>query len=186
MIAKTMQLGPKIIIVGSGGAGKSTLARQLGEVTGLPVIHLDAHYWQPGWVETPREEWVRINEGLVAGERWIIDGNYGGTMAMRVAAAQTIIFLDLPPIICLWRVLKRRVMYHGKTRPDLNEGCVEKIDWEFLKWICIDYPRNTRKRLLERLAQHRDEKQIIILRSPGEVALFMRTVASREIIPSPA
>ncbi len=173
-----MTLGKRIMIIGSGGAGKSTLARQLGEILGLPVIHLDRHFWRPGWVETPRDEWPATVDRLASGARWIIDGNYGGTISRRIAVAQTIIFLDLPAPLCLWRVLKRRVRYHGKTRPDLTPGCPEKIDLEFIKWVCYDYPSKNRPRLLALLDDCRDEKQVIELRSPRAVRRFLAEVVN--------
>jgi adenylate kinase family enzyme len=67
----------RVAVVGSGGSGKSTLADRLGELTGLPVTHLDRLYWQPGWVATDDDRWRQLQAGLVAGERWIVDGNYG-------------------------------------------------------------------------------------------------------------
>lgn len=167
-----MHIGNRIIIIGCGGAGKSTLARRLGEELGLPVIHLDAEFWHPGWVETPKDEWLRTVEALVQRDRWIMDGNYGGTMDARIAAATTVIFLDFPIYLCAYRVVTRQLQYHGKTRPDMSPGCPEKIDAAFLKWICYDFPRSTRKRILQRLAQCAD-KQIITLRSPSEVARFV-------------
>jgi len=94
----------KIAVIGSPGAGKSTLARQLGQVLGSEVFHLDAFYWKPGWVETPKEEWVEIQKKLVTKDSWIIDGNYGSTIEIRLQAAEVIIFLDLPRSVCLWRV----------------------------------------------------------------------------------
>jgi len=66
----------RIAVVGSGGAGKSTFATELGRRLGLPVIHLDEHYWQPGWVATPAEQWQDRQRGLVAYDCWIVDGNY--------------------------------------------------------------------------------------------------------------
>ena len=86
----------RIVVVGPGGAGKSVLARKMGERLGLPVIHLDALYWRPGWVQTPKDEWKAKVRELLSGERWIIDGNYGGTAGLRMAAADTIVLLDFP------------------------------------------------------------------------------------------
>lgn len=168
-----MQLGNRIIIIGCGGAGKSTLARRLGETLGLPVIHLDAEYWQPGWVETPKDEWRHTVETLVQGECWIMDGNFGGTMDLRIAAATTIILLDFPAYLCAYRVITRRLRYWGTTRPDMGPGCPEKLDWEFLKWICVDFPRRSRTHILQRLAQCAAEKQVITLCSPRAVRDFV-------------
>ena len=77
------------------------LARQIGAIAGLPVIHLDHHYWSPGWVPTPDDEWVVRQRELLAGERWVVDGNYGGTLELRAELADTIVFLDLPRRVCL-------------------------------------------------------------------------------------
>ena len=113
-----LQSTPRIAIVGCPGSGKSTLARQLAEKTGHPLIHLDYHHWGPGWVSMPRNEFTALQEEWVKGERWIIDGFYGGTLELRYCAADLVIFLDLPRWLCLWRVIKRR----GTPRPDLRSG----------------------------------------------------------------
>ncbi len=165
----------KIIIVGCGGSGKSTLARKLGEMTKIPVFHLDALYWKPGWVPTPREEWHARQKVLVNQDQWIIDGNYGGTIDIRMAEADTIIFLDLPRWIAMYRVLKRRLQYHHKARPDMNAGCPEKLDWEFIGWVWR-YNKDIRPGILQKLKTVIDEKTTIILRTPNEVRRFVAQV----------
>jgi adenylate kinase family enzyme len=75
----------RVLVIGSGGAGKSTFATRLAQLTGLPLFHLDALYWKPGWVETPKEVWSRTMGQLIAGARWVMDGNYGGTLEQRLA-----------------------------------------------------------------------------------------------------
>lgn len=170
-----MHPGQRIMIIGCGGAGKSTLARRLGEITGLPVIHLDAEHWQPGWVVTPKEEWRRKVEALVRRDRWIIDGNYGGTLPIRMAAAETIIVLDYPWWLCLWRVGLRIVQYRGHSRPDIGPGCPERIDWQFIKWI-LDFPRTTRLKIYALLEEYREGKQILIHRSPGETRRWLVSI----------
>ncbi|MEO1448559.1 MAG: hypothetical protein AAFV07_03475, partial [Bacteroidota bacterium] len=97
----------RIMLIGCGGAGKSTLSRKLHALTGLPLIHLDRHYFGPGWNAMSPEPWTWKVRELVAGERWIIDGNYGGTMDIRLEAADTIIFMNRSSWICVTRILKR-------------------------------------------------------------------------------
>lgn len=125
----------RVLVIGSPGAGKSTFARALAIRAGLPLIHLDAHYHLPGWIEPPEAMWQERLRDLVAGDRWIIDGNYGGSMAMRLARADTVIWLDYPTLVCLGRVLRRWTVYRGRTRPDVPEGCPERLDPEFLLYV---------------------------------------------------
>ncbi|MEW9676322.1 DNA topology modulation protein [Lentibacillus sp. L22] len=162
----------KIILIGSGGSGKSTLARQLGAKLNLKVYHLDALFWKPNWVGVPRNEQRGIQNELVKNEKWIIDGNYGGTMDIRLNAADTIIFLDVHRTICVYRAFKRMLQYRNKTRPDMGEGCEERFDFGFLKWIW-NYPKAKRPEVLKKLEQFSTEKQIIILRSPKQIQKFL-------------
>src|SRR5262245_11527403 len=104
----------RVLVIGSGGAGKSTFATRLGAATGLPVVHLDARYWRPGWVPTPKQEWTRAIDEISARDAWIMDGNYGGTLDRRLAACDTVLFLDLPRVVCLRRVLWRSLRYWGR------------------------------------------------------------------------
>ena len=162
----------KIIVIGSGGAGKSTFSRRLGERLGLPVIHLDQLYWRPNWVEPPKEEWAETIRELLNGDSWIMDGNYGGTREMRLQACDAVIFLDLPRYVCLYRVLKRAFQYRGKTRPDMADGCNEKIDLEFALWVW-NYPNSSGRKLLAELSEI-SEKKIVVLRSTHEVEAFLQ------------
>jgi len=142
----------RILLIGPSGAGKSTLARRLAEGLGLPLIHLDALYWQPGWVETPKDAWRQTLATRLRGEAWVMDGNYGGTLDLRLAACDTVILLDLPPWQCLWRVVRRRVRHRGIARPDMTPGCPERLDWAFLAWIAtwrLRRARNVRRRLAD-------------------------------------
>ena len=171
----------RVLIVGSSGAGKTTLATQLAGPLGLPVIHLDAHFWQPGWAETPRDIWrARVKE-LLERDRWIMDGNYGSTLAERARAADTIILLAFSRVRCLYNVFKRAMRYRGRARPDLNPGCPEHLpDWDFIRWIWT-YPDAELPTVLEVLAAHEKDKRIIVLRSRAEVERFLATVNARPI-----
>ncbi len=168
----------RIAIIGSSGAGKSTFARQLSMLLALPVIHLDTLFWQPGWIPTPSDEWDAIQKQFVQQETWIMDGNYSSTLDIRLAAADTIIFLDFPMLLCLYRALKRRFQYAGKSRPDMNEGCPERIDWGHLKWIW-NYPRDGRVRAVQKIQKYSTGRQIIILRSPRQVKQFLQELSKK-------
>lgn len=168
----------RILVIGSGGAGKSTLARELGERLRLPVIHLDTYYWQAGWIETPKDEWSTRVSGLLAGDAWVMDGNYSGTFDIRMAAADTVIFLDLPRRVCLWRVIRRRVRFHRRARPDMHPANEEQLTWEFIQWIWT-YPARRRQSVLERLRALGPGKRVVILRSSAEVKGFVTGVGQR-------
>ena len=104
-------MAERILVIGSPGSGKSTLARQLGERTGLPVHHLDQLYWRPGWVEPDAKTRRAQVRALAAGPGWIIDGTYAGTLPVRLATADKVVLLDLSPLRCFWRVI-RRILGH--------------------------------------------------------------------------
>lgn len=125
----------RVLIIGCGGAGKSTLARQLGEKLNIPVVHLDKLFWKPGWVESSKEE---IDEKIrmeMAKPQWIMDGNYNRTLPQRVQYCDTVIYLDFSRFACIRGVLKRVITTYGTVRPDMGEGCPERFDLEFLKWV---------------------------------------------------
>ncbi|PEI83975.1 DNA topology modulation protein [Bacillus toyonensis] len=163
----------KIILIGSGGSGKSTLAKQLGNKLNIKVHHLDALFWKANWEGVPREEQRKVQKNLIKEEKWIIDGNYGGTMDLRLNAADTIIFLDIHRTICVYRAFKRIVQYRNKTRPDMGAGCEERLDLQFFKWIW-EYPNKKKPAILKRLDQLSKGKEVIILKSPNEVKRFLK------------
>lgn len=157
----------KVAIIGSCGAGKSTLAVNLGKKLNLPVIHLDAYYWQSGWQETDASQWLEIQQELIKGNSWIIDGNYGNTMGIRLAAADTVIWLDFNRYLCLWRVCKRYLKYPGKTRPDMGVNCPERLNRDFIQYVW-NFPRVHRSKIIDKLANYQ-HKQIIMLHNPHQV-----------------
>jgi adenylate kinase family enzyme len=162
----------RILIIGSGGAGKSTFARQLGEILALPVIHLDQLYWKAGWEKPTKEAWAATVDELVARPEWIMDGNFGGTLPQRLKRADAVILLDIPRWICLWRVLKRFVKYRGRHRPDMTPGCHERFDWEFIRWIW-NYPRKSKPAKLALLSATSPDQRVVILLSTREARRFL-------------
>lgn len=163
----------RIMVVGSGGSGKSTFSRQLGAILGLPVVHLDAHYWRAGWEPTPAEQWTSRMRELASAPQWIIDGNYGGTIDIRVSRCDTVIFLDLPRLVCVWRVLLRQLRFRGRTRPDMAPGCPERLTWEFVEWIWT-YPVRHRRTILDSLRKVRPDQRAVVLTSGSAVKKFLR------------
>ena len=124
----------------------------------------------------PDPEWDRLIAGLIARETWIMDGNYGRTIAPRMAAADTIIFLDLPRLVCLWRIVRRQIRYAGRSRPDMAAGCTERLDWKFVRWV-LTYPEQRRPDMMRRLDAVKGAKQVVILRSRRQVDEFLASVA---------
>lgn len=116
----------RIVIMGPPGSGKSTLARRLGVRHGLPVFHLDQAYWRPGWVEASADAFRAEVGRLAALPAWVIEGNYTGTIAPRFAAADTVIYLDAPTMLCVLRIVRRTAADHGQVRVDGPPGCAER------------------------------------------------------------
>ncbi|TSB45485.1 topology modulation protein [Alkalicoccobacillus porphyridii] len=169
----------RIMVIGSSaGAGKSTFARSLSKQLDIPVYHLDTLYWKPGWVEEDKEAFRSKQEGIVQADNWIIEGNYSSTFYIRVNRADTIISVHQPLWLCLYRVFKRRVMYHGKSRPDLTHGCNEKIDMAFLLFILKTYRsrKKKHKELIHTFKQANQERSVYVLSGTKEINSFLNTL----------
>lgn len=154
----------KILIVGSCGAGKSSLSKRLSEAMTLPLISLDQCYWLPGWVRPERELWRAQVTDIIQQEKWIIDGNYQSTFDLRFPASDVVVFLDFNRWVCLWGIIKRRVL---KNRVDPLEACGEKITPDLLKWVLWDHGREGRQAIFTALAEH--QKKAVILKSRREL-----------------
>ena len=162
----------RIMIIGCGGSGKSTLARQLGEKLNLPVVHLDKLFWKPGWVESAKEEIdAKIMEELCK-PQWIMDGNYNRTLPRRLRYCDTVIYLDFSRFACLMGVAKRIITTYGKVRPDMGEGCPERFDLDFLKWVW-NFNKNKREEYY-RLLNETEGIEKIVLKNRRAVKRFLK------------
>ena|SRR2546427_46050 len=154
----------RVIILGRGAAGKSTLARQLGNITGLPVVELDKLFWRSGLSPTPRVEWIALQENLIQNEKWVLDGDLGpyDAVEVRLRAADTIILLDFSFFRCAWRALRR---------------APERID--FWRWV-LDYRRHSVPRLTDAISRCAPHAVLHILRTPEAVREFIAETKSEE------
>lgn len=165
----------RVLIIGNSGGGKSSLARALGERTGLPVIHLDVLFFKPNWVESDRLQFrQRVAEALAA-PQWICDGNFGSTYDLRMPLADTIIWIDRPRLQCLYRAIRRAITYSRGGRPDMAPGCRETIDLKFYRFIWT-FDAAIRPRLEAALAEHGSHARLERLRCDDEVARFLASV----------
>lgn len=159
----------RVLIIGPCGSGKSTLARELAPRLGLPLVHMDQLGWQPGWIETEKAELHGRLADAVAHDTWLIEGNYGSTLAPRLARADTVIYLDFPIRLCLWRLIRRIFTHREQSRPDMPEGCPERFDLAFF-WYVMNWNSGPRVRTEAQIAPYADK--VIRLRHPRALALW--------------
>ncbi len=161
----------KIVIIGSPGAGKTTLARELHSVLNIKVYHLDRLFWLRGWKGIARDKRIDIMQALAQEKQWIIEGTYIGSSEPRLEAADTIIFLDIPLWVCFRRIIKRHLKFNGHNRRDLPLECTDKLTPLRMLKVLI-FPLQSRKALMQKLCNYKS-KQIIRLHSANEVKDFL-------------
>ena len=162
----------KIIVIGSPGAGKSTFSRKLRDITGLPLHYLDMLWHNPDKTTITREEFDASLCEMLAGDRWILDGNFNRTLEMRLSACDTVILLDYPLEVCLAGVESRI----GTKREDMP-WIEEEFDPEFKQYI-TDFPKNTLPSMYEKLEKYGKGKNIIILRSREDAKKYLENLAN--------
>ena len=168
----------KILVIGCCGAGKSTFSKKLQSILNLELIHLDQYYHKPNWEETKQEEWEKIVNSLVQKPSWIMDGNYSGTMDVRIKSADTIIYLDYPTLKCFWRVIIRILKYHGVARSDMANGCKEQFDLEFLHFVATFNYKN-RIGIINKLNLIKNKKKVYILKTDKQADKFLAQISGR-------
>lgn len=165
----------KIAILGYSGAGKSTLAARLGELYGLPVLHLDRVHFIPNWKERETSEKRRIVEDFMRdNDGWVIDGNYSGLFrAERLEQADMIVLLLFNSFNCLLRAVKRSRKFKGKTRPDMGDGCIEKLDLEFIRWI-LHGGRTKKKKANYKAICEKYSDKVTVLKNQRQLDEFLK------------
>ena len=163
----------KIAVIGYSGSGKSTLARILGERYGLPVLHFDRVHWVTGWQERDRAEVHQMVRGFMEKPAWVIDGNYTKfEYQRRMTEADLILFLDFPRLLCLWRVWRRYLCHRGRTRPDMGEGCPERLDLAFILWVLWEGRTGQKRDEYRRILAQYPEKTVV-LKSQREIDQYL-------------
>lgn len=166
----------RVMVIGISGAGKSTFSRALAARTGLPLIHLDKEFWRPGWTMTPLPEWRAKVDDLASRDAWIMDGNYAGSLPLRLPRADAVFWFDYPTLRCLRRALWRVVTTYGRVRDDMGEGCPERLDRDFLHYIRT-FNAKERPRTVAALAEFGRHLDPVVFRRDGEVTQFLATLS---------
>lgn len=168
----------KIAVIGYSGAGKSTLAKRLGETLNCPVLYLDKVNFLPGWQERDRDEARAMVTAFMAQDAWIIDGNYGDLhCGLRMAEADKIIMLCLPRRVCFPRAYRRYLKSKNQVRESMAEGCEEKFDYDFAKWILKD-GRSKRHRRWYRGLQEKYPKKVLVCQNSRELRSLLEDLES--------
>lgn len=165
----------RIVILGNGGSGKSTLARRLGEWLGLPVVHLDVLFWEPGWKKPDNDAFRARLSAAIAGDDWVTDGNYvSRSFDLRLPRADLVIWMDTPRLVCFGRVLVRTAL--ARPRADLAAGCSERVwDAETLEFFRYtwDFDRKSRPRIEAAQSAMAPDAPAVRLRTRRDIDAFI-------------
>jgi len=165
----------RIAITGCGGSGKSHLARALGAALGITPVHLDTLYYDKDWKPLLKDQFAALQHDLVAQPRWVIDGNYASSLPIRLQAADTVIFLDLPARSCLAGIAQRRLRHGGGQHDAI--GVYDRITPNFVRYI-IGYRRQMAPRVRRLIAEHAGDAELIVLRSRRAARRYLADVTA--------
>jgi adenylate kinase family enzyme len=165
----------RIAVIGCGGSGKSHLARELGALLFITPVHLDGLYYDRDWEPLDQRRFAALQRHLVRAPRWIIDGNYASTLPIRLEAADTVVFLDLPAWACLWGIAQRRLRHGGGQHDAI--GVYDRITWNFIGYI-VSYRRQMAPRVRQLVVSHAAHVQVVVLRNRRAVRRYLAYVTA--------
>ncbi|WP_433235586.1 topology modulation protein [Streptosporangium sp. CA-135522] len=164
----------RVAIVGSGGSGKSHVARELGRLLDAPVTHLDAVFYDDEWNALPPEKFEAAQRELVSAPRWVIDGNYNSSLHVRLAACDTVVMMDVPTWAALWGIFSRQAR-HGAGQH--TAGVYNRIHWGVITYVAT-YRRRMRPKVLAKISEFAADKQVILLTSRTQTRRWLEQVAA--------
>jgi adenylate kinase family enzyme len=168
----------RVLVMGSSGSGKSTFARRLSAITGIPTVSVDALFWKPGWVESDTAEFRQRLAAAAEQPRWIMDGNYiSHLVELRRDACDTLIWFDLPRAICMIGIMTRIAKSYGRVRPEMADGCPERIDVEFFRYVW-NFRAQQRPKLLAYFEGLRPDQSFICFTDRAQADRYLSELAS--------
>ena len=172
-----LKTAERVLVIGCSGSGKSTLAQALAQKRDLPYISMDREiFWLPGWRMRPREEVLARLRRVLAEKRWILDGTSPGTLALRLPRTHLVLWLRPPRRVSLYGVLSRWLRYRGRSRPEMAQGCPEKMDLEFLSYVWT-FEKKQCPEIEEKLAAHGPDVPVLVLKSRAEARRLLAMIA---------
>ena len=171
--AEQLKTAERVLVIGCSGSGKSTLAQELGLRHGLPYVSMDREiFWMPGWQVRPRPEALARLQDIVAQERWILDGTSPGTLPVRLPRTHLVLWLRPPRWRSLYGVISRWARLRGRTRPEMADGCPERISREFLTYVW-NFEKTESPEIEENLAAFGPNVPVCVLKSHRESARLL-------------
>ena len=171
----------RVLVMGSSGSGKSTFARRLSDMTGIPFVSLDALFWKPGWVASDNAEFGQRVAEVARQPQWVMDGNYTGSGAgeLRRHCSDTVIWFDLPRRSCMLGIMRRIASSYGQVRPEMAEGCPERFDLEFFRYVWT-YRRQQRPKLLTYFQGLRADQSFVCFIDRTQANDYLKAIALRQ------
>ena len=163
--AEHIRRARRILVVGCSGGGKSTLSLKIAARFGLSYISLDRDVrWLPGWMQRDRVEQRNIIASRILEDRWIMDGTSPSTFDIRLPRTEVVVWVRMPRLLCIWGAISRWAKWIGRTRPEMAPGCIEKVDWEFLRFIWT-FEEKFAPRIVAGIAEHGPDVPVLQLKS---------------------